>query len=295
MRKIDRSFKKLKLLLLCLLFILSLSICSRSLAIERAIRFPITDGVFFNHLQIDTAGCLLNINWISVDLNSEKIKVEIASATTGLEHTSSIAGRTGAIAAINGGYFNYTPPEPVGLVIDEGKILSLPLADRPPRAAIGFTPDNKVFFDRVGIKDGCLFSLDTTADWRKIPEALGAGPQLIKDGKILVTAEEEGFSVSFNTTRHPRTAVGITKDNQLILLTVDGRQPGVSDGISLTDLAQLMLNLGASEAINLDGGGSTTMVIFNTIVNYPSDKDEKGQFGKERPVANAIIVKEIKP
>jgi exopolysaccharide biosynthesis protein len=97
---------------------------------------------------------------------------------------------------------------------------------------------------------------------------------------------------AFNTNRHPRTAIGITKDKHLLLVTVDGRS-AEAQGMTTEELAQLMQALGCTEALNLDGGGSTTMWISGKgtegIVNYPSDNKVYDQKG-ERAVANSILV-----
>lgn len=119
-------------------------------------------------------------------------------------------------------------------------------------------------------------------------DIVGGGPQLIKNGKIEITFAQEKWGESFSTTRHPRTAIGKTKDGKILLLVVDGRQPNYSVGVSLTELANFLLEFGAMEAINLDGGGSSTMVVENKIVNKPSD-----QTG-ERPVSDALLVFERK-
>jgi exopolysaccharide biosynthesis protein len=121
-------------------------------------------------------------------------------------------------------------------------------------------------------------------DWKRAYSMLGGGPQLIKGGKLAITYKQEKMVAGFDTDRHPRTAIAKLGSGKLLLVTVDGRQPGVSTGMSLYMLADLLLELGAVEAINLDGGGSTTMVIHNKIVNRPSD-----QTG-ERPVSDAILV-----
>jgi exopolysaccharide biosynthesis protein len=113
---------------------------------------------------------------------------------------------------------------------------------------------------------------------------LGGGPQLIKAGKVALTDKQEKMAAGFATDRHPRTAIAKLASGELLLVTVDGRQPGVSMGMSLYMLADLLRELGAVEAMNLDGGGSTTMVVHNKIVNKPSD-----QTG-ERPVSDAILV-----
>ncbi|HUS08825.1 MAG TPA: phosphodiester glycosidase family protein [Pyrinomonadaceae bacterium] len=121
-------------------------------------------------------------------------------------------------------------------------------------------------------------------DWNRPHSLLGGGPQLIKAGKIAITDKQEKMSATFAADRHPRTAIAELGSGKLLLVTVDGRQPGVSAGMSLYLLADLLLELGAVEAMNLDGGGSTTMVIQNKIVNKPAD-----QTG-ERPVSDAILV-----
>jgi exopolysaccharide biosynthesis protein len=108
-------------------------------------------------------------------------------------------------------------------------------------------------------------------------------PQLIKNGKIDITWEQEKSSKSFVETRHPRTAVAKLKDGKFLMITVDGRSES-SGGIGLHDLAALLLEFGAVEAMNLDGGGSTTMFLDGKVVNHPSDKEG------ERKVSDAILV-----
>jgi exopolysaccharide biosynthesis protein len=120
--------------------------------------------------------------------------------------------------------------------------------------------------------------------WQTAEDIVGGGPQLIKDGKIAITLEQEKISESFSTTRHPRTAIAKLKDGKVLLVAVDGRQPNHSVGMSLTELANLLLEFGATDAINLDGGGSTTMIVENKVVNKPSD-----QTG-ERSVSDALLV-----
>ena len=114
-------------------------------------------------------------------------------------------------------------------------------------------------------------------------DVVGGIPQLIKNGKIEITWQEEKTSKSFVETRHPRTAVAKLKDGKFLMITVDGRSE-VSGGIGLEDLAKILLDLGATDAMNLDGGGSTTMFLNGKIVNHPSDKEG------ERKVSDAILV-----
>jgi exopolysaccharide biosynthesis protein len=108
-------------------------------------------------------------------------------------------------------------------------------------------------------------------------------PHLIKNGKIDITWEQEKASKSFVETRHPRTAVAKLKDGKFLMITVDGRSES-SGGLSLYDLADYLLSIGAVDAMNLDGGGSTTMFLDGKVVNTPSDKEG------ERKVGDAIVV-----
>jgi len=121
-------------------------------------------------------------------------------------------------------------------------------------------------------------------EWSNVEAIIAGGPQLIKGGHVAITNEAEKISAAFVTDRHPRTAIAKLKSGRILLVTVDGRRPKVSVGMSLPGLAELLLELGAVEAINLDGGGSTTMVVKSKIVNHPSD-----QTG-ERPISDAVLI-----
>lgn len=123
-----------------------------------------------------------------------------------------------------------------------------------------------------------------TLQWVNAGSIVGGGPQLITNGQVAITGVQEKILPAFVSDLHPRTAIAKLDSGKILLLTVDGRQPGISVGMSLTSLASLLLEFGATEAINLDGGGSTTMVVNNKVVNKPSD-----QTG-ERPVSDAILL-----
>jgi hypothetical protein len=122
-------------------------------------------------------------------------------------------------------------------------------------------------------------------------EAVGGRPLLLRDSAIVAGVDTEG-GPGFATGRHPRTAVGIAHNGmRLIIVVVDGRQKPYSDGMTLRELANLMRSLGARDAINLDGGGSTTLVYSEPgsaaalrIANHPSDP------GGERPVGDALAI-----
>ncbi|MHA7297596.1 phosphodiester glycosidase family protein [Pseudarthrobacter sp. MDT3-1] len=121
---------------------------------------------------------------------------------------------------------------------------------------------------------------------------LNGGPALIEDGKIGVTARRDGMVHDRNPgmfygwahKRNPRTIAGTDAAGRLVLVTVDGRQTG-SLGLSLQESAQVAKSLGLTEAINLDGGGSTTMVVNGAVVNTPSNAG-----AAERPVGDALVV-----
>lgn len=112
-----------------------------------------------------------------------------------------------------------------------------------------------------------------------ITQLVGGGTRLMRDGRSLAP-----FTGGADTLRHPRTAVGTTRDGHLLLVAVDGRQAGYSAGMTLAELTTLMTRLGATDALNLDGGGSTAMVVNGRVANRPSDATG------ERPVANALAV-----
>ena len=102
--------------------------------------------------------------------------------------------------------------------------------------------------------------------------ALPGGGTLLRGGQIVSATEwlSEAFPTSHFSSRHPRTAVGRTSRGETLLVTVDGRQDGWSDGLTARELAQVMQELGARDAVNLDGGGSTTMTIGGRVANRPS-------------------------
>jgi hypothetical protein len=122
---------------------------------------------------------------------------------------------------------------------------------------------------------------------------LGPGPRLLRGGRTVVrsAAGPEGFAPpqapsffrTFVAGRNPRTLAGVRADGTLLLVTVDGRRPGWSVGMTLPEAARLMRRLGASDALNLDGSGSSTMVIRGEVVNRPSDRVG------ERPVSNGLF------
>lgn len=113
-------------------------------------------------------------------------------------------------------------------------------------------------------------------------DALGAGPQLVKDGKIAVTSGQEKVLPDIAVGRAPRTAIAETKNKHILLVVVDGRQAH-SIGMTLNELSDFLVKLSAEKAMNLDGGGSSAMLVHGRVLSLPSD-------GVERPVASAIAL-----
>lgn len=119
---------------------------------------------------------------------------------------------------------------------------------------------------------------------------VNGGPLLVQNGQVNIDAETEAFNPPSDPAdyfgfagRNPRTMVGITSDHDLLLVTVDGREPGYSVGLNFTEEARLMRALGSVSAMNLDGGGSTEMVVGDAIQGEPSG-------GAERPIGDAIVL-----
>lgn len=141
-------------------------------------------------------------------------------------------------------------------------------------------------FANAQIGDEILFEeeiLSEDGDFNSAPYVLGAGPRLVRDGQIFVTATEEDFPPDIRMGRAPRSAVGVTKYGDYFFAVVDGRQAH-SRGCTLEEWAAILIDkFGAFQAINLDGGGSTELVVKDKLVNSPSD-------GRERAVGSGLTI-----
>ena len=114
--------------------------------------------------------------------------------------------------------------------------------------------------------------------------AIGGGPVLLQNGEINISNNEERkFAGKAINDRHPRTAIGYTKDNKLVILVSEGRTESAA-GMTLPQLAKVLKDLGCVEALNLDGGGSSCMLINGKETNSPSDK------GTQRPVPSVFLI-----
>ena len=178
------------------------------------------------------------------------------------------------IVATNGAGFNITTGDPAGLVVMQG-------VEYSKISAPGFFAILKD--DTAVIGDQAKY--DELKEQGKIKEAIQAfGSVLIKDGEINVTK-----SANYTANRASRTAIGITADGKVVMMVLDGRQLPFSAGGSLEEIAQIMLEAGCVDAVNLDGGGSTTYMSKPAgsdeidVVNRPSD-------GYERNVSTSLVV-----
>jgi exopolysaccharide biosynthesis protein len=165
----------------------------------------------------------------------------------------------------------------------------------PAGLVVSLSPSRAIEFGsrlRVGARLTTAVSLlpaepnepNETAQWNEAGSIVGGGPLLLDEGRRVENPEVESISRVFFLSRHPRTGVGIRPDGTLLFVTVDGRQPLKSVGMSLPELTDLFVELGAVSALNLDGGGSTAMVVRDRVVNSPSDPTG------ERPSADAILI-----
>jgi phosphodiester glycosidase len=194
----------------------------------------------------------------------------------------------GCKEAIVGGFYLRDPFRPLGELMAGGRALACepfaaPYAAR--RAALHAT-DGAI---RIAPRDA--IGAVTEGD------LLQAGPLLVSDGNVVFDRAEdrEGFSAAsgqfdsdITDGRHPRAAIGIS-DEDLYLVTCDGRRSGVDAGLTLEELADFMLVLGCRDAMNLDGGGSTTLVHRGHLLNRPySEQDQPAP--ASRPIVSALIV-----
>ncbi len=172
----------------------------------------------------------------------------------------------------------------MAVVVKNGVVISKPGSGIAPIPEGGFTlvasGAAKPYLDKIVRGDKAKLAI-APIGWPQIQTALGGGPRLVKNSKIAVT--DENFRSDVRIGTGPRTAFGIDAQGRYLILVADGRQKFYSTGLTLQELAATMQKLGAVDALNLDGGGSSAMTVRGKIVNRPSD-------GSERGVANALLV-----
>lgn len=204
-----------------------------------------------------------------------------------LHKTSDFGKQNNALAALNGTFFDIANGGSVdyiradGIVINENRLSKSGIRAGHQQSALVFNK-GKLSLEKWNGKQ----------DWEQSLE----GEDIMVSGPLLILnrdVEKLDTANAFNKTRHPRTAVAITKNNRVLLITVDGRNEN-SAGMSLFELTKLLRWLNAKDAINLDGGGSTALWINNYmetgLVNFPSD-NKKWDHEGERKVANVVLLK----
>lgn len=193
------------------------------------------------------------------------------------ETTLQFITRQHAQLGINGSFFTFVKhtldTDNVSLVISDGHVVS-PLD--PHRAwVLNITPDHHVQIRKVTANE--ISKPDS-----QLHDTIAGSDLLVDQGKLVAPTGSK-----FDDSHPPRTAAGVTREGHLLLMTVDGRQPGFSEGMSLQEVARFLMAHGAVEALNLDGGGSTTMAIADPhprIINFPSDHKPDGNAGEARAV-----------
>ena len=184
-----------------------------------------------------------------------------------VENTSAIAETSGAIFAVNGDYYGFRD---TGIEIRNGVVYR----DDGARDGLAFYTDGRVeVYDETSTNAQAL--LDDGV-W----QTLSFGPPLLVDGEVVEGIED--VEIDTNVGNHsiqgdqPRTGIGMIEANHLVVVVVDGRDEGYSEGVTLTELAEVFVELGAQVAYNLDGGGSSTMFFSGDVVNRPSNGGERG-------------------
>ena len=258
----------------------------------------VSDGVRHHFIYSPTGPWAIHVLDVRLDRCYSAVAVKGAPGAVGRTKTSELmrelARTREVIGGVNADFFLFTPAGvPTGAHVSAGRVITPP-TERPVFAVDSAgVPHIAV----LSLRDTAKFAVDDPALARVSLrpfhplEAVGGRPVIARDS-VIADAVDENPAGNFTTTRHPRTAVGIANDGRrLILVVVDGRQKPYSDGMSLRELATLLLALGARDALNLDGGGSSAFVFADPdsaralrVANRPSDPTG------ERAVGNALAI-----
>lgn len=258
----------------------------------------VADGALLHSVHSPRGPWAIQVLDVRLDRGYSARAVKGAPGAVGRAKTSelmrTLAQSCEVVGGVNADFFLFTPPGvPTGAHVSAGRVVT------PPSAKPVFAIDSagKPHITTLTLRDPRTMVVDdpALATASLLPfhplEAVGGRPVLARDSVIGDGVDTEG-QASFATARHPRTAVGIANGGRrLLLVVVDGRQAGFSDGMTLRELATLMLALGAPDALNLDGGGSTALVYADPdsagmmrLANHPSDPTG------ERAVGNALAI-----
>ena len=263
--------------------------CAQTLADADWFTRPLADGVVWKHYLFDDLfGGKQSVSYLEIDLSNPSVSVEFPYLAASRQKTSSMtpAQFPTAKAAVNGTYFD------VDASGGHRTYMRINSTEIPPGGALfsAWGYEAAIAMDSTGAvsiqqKPSGGWANDTTH-----PDIMACGPNLIVSD--VIPSSHFTDIGSHCTSRHPRSAVGITSSNKLILLAVDGRTD-LANGMSCEELAQTLDQLGCVNAFNLDGGGSTTLwgagEPYSGVLNYPSDNGLYDHLG-ERSCSNAIAV-----
>jgi exopolysaccharide biosynthesis protein len=247
-------------------------------------------------------GYFTSVHILTVDPKEHVIlPVKASGEEIARETVATLAKSYGASAAVNGGFWKANG-NPAGILKINCLWYGTPIK---PRGAIGWSLNGqRVLIDRIltnyHLKD-CpdeseieVIPMSTPPhtspeEWRELEHIVGGTPVLVRNGNVIEDYSPEQTLESFLVKKHPRTAVGIRDNGEWVFVVVDGRFYGFLGGMTIKELAELMLNLGCIEALNLDGGGSSTMVVEGIVINDPCGElkeDEK----QVEAVSDAILI-----
>ena len=152
-----------------------------------------------------------------------------------------------------------------------------------PRNGYALVSNDGFVLNFLKKKDCIDLAWKTLPDWSSVQEAVSGGPYLIMDGEVFIDEKEQNFKFANKDTYAARSAVGVGKNGKLYLVAVDGKKGDRSSGFTLKQFARFLKEINMQNAINLDGGGSTTLVLDDKIVNQLSDHHE-------RKISNGLLL-----
>ncbi|OMF21183.1 exopolysaccharide biosynthesis protein [Paenibacillus sp. FSL H8-0548] len=194
-----------------------------------------------------------------------------------IEKTSTIAAEHNAIFAINGDYYGFRDD---GVIIRNGTLYR----DEPVRDALALLSDGSIkSYNEEQLSSSALLA-------EGVLHTYSFGPILVKDGAVADDFSKVAIDKNFGNRSiqgsNPRTGVGMISPNHYVFVVVDGRKDNYSKGMTLAEFANVFAELGAAEAYNLDGGGSSTMYFMGRVVNSPAGKEQ------ERGVSDILYISE---
>ncbi|MCE1198493.1 MAG: phosphodiester glycosidase family protein [Marinilabiliales bacterium] len=274
-----------RILLFCLVLWFASNLSAQSIDLNRFEKRSGWKGIFIGELKSDSLFHeKQSIVLAEISLKDLKdYQLKIAYSEGELIKTSKFGSDNQALVALNAGFFNVEKGGSVSYIESDNQVIA---RNRTPKekyaksdsllnGAIVLTKKGSIRIEKA--KNTAVYEKST-----RERQVLVSGPILMEKGKLLPLEHSE-----FVKKRHPRSCLALTKDKRLLLLAIDGRSEKAS-GMSLYELQQFLVRLNCRDAINLDGGGSTTLWFRDgdhpMILNSPSDKTG------ERPVANALLI-----